>query len=586
MAEAGPNARLDAFGPGEFGSSWRFSGQTHTLTADEPGQVAAVLAAVEAATARGEHAVGFVAYEAAHGLNPALPPLSAAPDMPLAWFACYRERLDCAAGDGLPAPDPTPITLSPDLDDAAHAAAVARIRSYIAAGDCYQTNFTLPLRGRFSGDPAALYHRICQGQQASFCALLDTGRHLLLSASPELFFSLRDGVVTTRPMKGTARRGRWPAEDREAADLLRQSPKEQAENLMIVDLLRNDLGIIAETGTVQVPSLFDVESYPTVHQMTSTITARLRDGAGLVEIFRALFPCGSVTGAPKRRAMEILHELEQAPRGPYCGAIGYVAPGGEACFSVAIRTLVLERATGRLTLGVGSGITWDSLAAAEYRECLAKGDFLCQPAAPLALIETLRLEDGGYTLLERHLARLASSAARFGMTFDAAVARGLLDRRAAEGEGARKVRLLLEAGGKLSITVEPLPLADPAIPLRVSLAGERVVSNDLYRYHKTTRRELLDRARAARPDLDEVVFLNERGELSEGSYHNLVLRLDGRLVTPQLGCGLLPGTLRAELLARGEISEAVLYPADLSRAEEIWLINSVRGWRRAVLCDV
>ncbi|TWJ32450.1 aminodeoxychorismate synthase component I [Geobacter argillaceus] len=585
MPEPAPTVLLDAFGPGGFGRSWRFGGHTGTLETDDPDRVAGVLAAVEQAAARGEHAVGFVSYEAAHGLNRDLPELPTATGMPLAWFACYRERVPCTAGEGLPAATEETIPLTPSLDPEQYETAVERVRSLIAAGDCYQANYTFPLAGSFHGAPLGLYQRICQGQQAPFCALLDTGRFLLLSASPELFFALRDGVVATRPMKGTAPRGRWQAEDREAADRLRQSPKERAENLMIVDLLRNDLGIVAETGSVRVASLFDLESYPTVHQMTSTVTARLRQGVGLVELFRALFPCGSVTGAPKRRAMEIIRDLETTPRGPYCGAIGYVSPGGEALFSVAIRTLVLDRESNGLTLGVGSGITWDAAPAAEYRECLTKGDFLGQPASPFRLIETLRLEGGEYTLVKRHLARMKASAARFGFSFDDAATRQLLATHAGTVGGCRKVRLLLERDGGLEVSSEPLAVDDPAVALKVALAGERLPSTDLFRFHKTTRRDSFERARSAHPETGEVLFLNERGELTEGSYHNLVLKLGGRLVTPPLTSGLLPGTLREELLERGEIAEEILHPHHLEQAEELWLINSVRGWRRGLLVD-
>ena len=586
MSEPAPTVLLDAFGAGGFGSSWRFSGHTRTIATDDPDRVAGILDAVEQAAARGEHAVGFVSYEAAHGLNRDLPRLPTAAGMPLAWFACYRERFPCTAGAGLPAATEEAIPLMPDLDPKQYETAVERVRELIAAGDCYQANYTFAFRGRYNGAPLGLYQRICQGQQAPFCALLDTGRFLLLSASPELFFALRDGIVTTRPMKGTAQRGRWPAEDREAVDRLRASPKERAENLMIVDLLRNDLGIVAETGSVRVASLFDLESYPTVHQMTSTVTARLRQGIGLTELFRALFPCGSVTGAPKRRAMEIIRDLETMPRGPYCGAIGYVSPGGEALFSVAIRTLVLDRESNGLTLGVGSGITWDAAPAAEYQECLTKGDFLLQPATPFRLIETLRLENHEYSLLERHLTRMAASAARFGFMFDDAATRHLLATRAGSVEGCRKVRLLLERDGGLEVSSEPLVADDPARPLRVAVAGERVSSTDPFRFHKTTRRDPFERARSTHSEADEVLFLNERGELTEGSYHNLVLKLAGRLVTPPLASGLLPGTLREELLERGEIAEEIIYPHDLEQAEELWLINSVRGWRRGLLVHV
>jgi len=554
-----------------------------TLAASTAAEVPALLERVERATAEGLFAAGYVAYEAAPGLDPVLSVRPAEGGLPVAWFALYRER--CPAGEE-PAPAAhasVPPVLEPLLSPAEHAADLEEIRSRIAAGESYQVNHTFPLSGTFTGDPRALYRRIREGQQAPFGAYLDTGRFVVMSASPELFFACRDGVVTTRPMKGTAPRGRWGAEDRELAARLASSPKERAENLMIVDLLRNDLGIIAETGTVRAEKIFAVESYPTVHQMTSTVTARLRRGTSLPEIFRALFPCGSVTGAPKRRSMEIIAGLERSPRGVYCGAIGCVAPGGEATFSVAIRTLLLDRTTSRLILGVGSGVTWDSIAADEYRECVGKSAFLHADPAPFELIETMRGEDGAIPRLERHLDRMASSAAYFRYPFDRERALALLATAADTGTPLR-LRLTLDARGGFGLTASPLVIDGE--PLRLGLAGLTIDPQDPFRYHKTSRREPLDRARLGRSDCDEVLFVNSRNELTEGSYHNLVLRLDGSLVTPRLESGLLPGVLRGELLERGDIREAAIHPADLARAEEIWLINSLRGWRRAVLKEL
>ena len=347
---------------------------------------------------------------------------------------------------------------------------------------------------------------------------------------------------------------------------------------MIVDLLRNDLGIVAETGSVTVDALFEVETYPTVHQMTSTISAKLKTGTSLTDIFQALFPCGSVTGAPKRRSMEIIAELENAPRGIYCGAIGFVAPGGEALFSVAIRTLLFDAHNNKLTMAVGSAVTWDSEAASEYDECLSKGAFIRQRRPDFRLIESLRLENGVYTLLNRHVARLAASAGYFGFICNRDKIRQALSDHAAGTSGLCKVRLLLSADGCIELSSELL--LESAAPLRVAVSTIRVDSADGMRYHKTTERELLDSARSTCPGCDEVLLLNELGQLTEGSYHTLVVKLDGQLVTPPLTCGLLPGVLRGELLEQGKIAERVLYPDDLKRAEELWLINSVRGWRR------
>jgi para-aminobenzoate synthetase/4-amino-4-deoxychorismate lyase len=575
-----PAVFLDSFGGSGFAASWRFGGYVETVAASESHEVVEVLQRVERAVADGLYAAGFVAYEAASALNPDLPALPPVEGLPLVWFALFRERFVVEAGAGLPSAA-AEIALEPQKSLATYAGEVERLRNYIAAGDCYQVNYTFPLQGTLNGNLDESYARVGSAQRAPFCAYLDTGRFEILSASPELFFALKDGIITTRPMKGTVRRGRLAGEDRAAIEQLRENPKERAENLMIVDLLRNDLGMVAETGSVTVDALFDVETYPTVHQMTSTVSARLRAGTGLTDVFRALFPCGSVTGAPKRRSMELIAETEQKPRGVYCGMIGCVAPGGEALFSVAIRTLLHDKKSGKLTMGVGSAVTWDSSAAAEYAECLSKGAFVNQVPYNFRLIESLRLEHGGYTLLERHLARLAASAAYFGFHCDEAKMCLALAGLAARTPGLSKVRLLLAADGAYELSAGPLEESGEA--LRVAISPVRVSSADTLRYHKTTRRELLDSARSSCPDVDEVIFLNESGQVTEGSYHSLVVKLNGKLVTPPLTCGLLPGVLREELLEQGVIVEQVLYPGDLELSEELWLINSVRGWRSAIL---
>lgn len=574
-----PVIYFDSFGSGSFGASWRFGGYVRTVVAANRSEVIGVLNQVEMAAAAGLYAAGFVSYEAASALNGELSSTPPMEGLPLAWFAIFRERHLVAAGAGL-SPSFADVMLEPDKCLAEYTEDIESIRSFIAAGDCYQINHTFPLRGSYEGNPQELYLRVGTAQQAPFCAYLETGRFTILSASPELFFSLENGVITTRPMKGTARRGRWGVEDLALAEQLRNSPKEQAENLMIVDLLRNDLGVVAETGSVKVEALFEVEPYPTVHQMTSTISAQLPGNIGLTGIFQTLFPCGSVTGAPKRRSMEIIAGLEKAPRGIYCGAIGCVAPGGRALFSVAIRTLALDTDTNSLTLGVGSAVTWDSDAASEYVECLSKGAFVNRQELDFHLIEALRLENGLYPLLERHMARLGASVDFFGFTCDQEKIRQALADHASQTPGVCKVRLLLAADGSFEVSSETL--LESSAALRVAVSGIKTDSSDCMRYHKTTRRELLDAARSSISDCDEVLLLNEHGQLTEGSYHTLVLKLNGRFVTPPLLSGLLPGVLRGELLESGKIAEQLLYPEDLGRSEELWLINSVRGWRPAI----
>ena len=575
-----PEILLDSYGVGRFASSWRFGGYVKTVVANHPAEVVEVLSQVEQAAESGLYAVGFIAYEAASALNPDLPSLPPVEGLPLAWFAIFRERYAADAGVS-EAVAVDAVTLEPLKCPEEYSSDISRIHNYVAGGDCYQVNHTFSLKGLFDGDLHELYKRIGAAQRSPFCSYLDTGRFVILSASPELFFFLKDGVITTRPMKGTARRGRWVEEDLAAIKRLRDSSKEKAENLMIVDLVRNDLGIVAETGSVSVDALFEVETYPTVHQMTSTISAKLRPGVGLTEVFRALFPCGSVTGAPKRRSMEIIAELENAPRGLYCGAIGCVAPGGEALFSVAIRTLLFDAAQKTLAMGVGSAVTWDSEAASEYAECISKAAFMNQPDHDFKLMESLRLENGSYTLLDRHVARLVASARYFGFSCNEEAIRYALACHAAQTPGLCKVRLFLPADGDIDVSSEPLP--ESPVSLRVAVSAVRVDSCDAMRYHKTTRREVLDRARSTRPDCDEVLLRNEHGQLTEGSYHTLVLKVDGQMVTPPLACGLLPGVLRGELLEQGQIAERILHPYDLERADELWLVNSVRGWRRCTV---
>lgn len=581
MAETPPRVLLDSFG-GRFASSWRFAGYERALVAETPAAVVPVIEAAEAAAAAGRFAVGYLAYEAAAALNPDLPRLSLPAGLPLAWFAVFRRRQSVAAGSGLPLAAAAVPCLQPQLAAAAYRDDLLRLRELIAAGDSYQVNYTFPLQGAFGGDPLALYRAVCRAQQAPFGALLDLGQQVIVSASPELFFSLRDGVIVTRPMKGTAPRGRWPAEDRQLAATLRASEKERAENLMIVDLLRNDLGRIAVTGSVHVDSLFDIETYPTVQQMTSTVSAKVREGVSVTEILRALFPCGSVTGAPKRRSMEIIAALERFPRGPYCGAIGYLAPGGEALFSVAIRTLVLDRVSGTISLGVGSGVTFDSQPEAEYAESLGKAAFVQADSAAFQLLETIRRDAGGCRLLERHLQRLAESARYFGFLFDPAAARRLVDALPA-AVAPQRLRLELAADGDVRATVAAI--SPERSPLVLGLAVSRRDPAEPWHYHKTSRRRLLDDERQRRPDCDEVLFLNRNGELCEGSYNTIVLEIGGRLLTPPLTSGLLPGVLRGELLERGEIEEQTLSPADLVKADTIWLVNALRGMRRAVLAE-
>ncbi len=557
----------------QVGDGWRrYDRPAGAVVARTTAEVRPALAEVEAAVAAGRHAVGLLAYEAAPAFDPAFvthPP----GDFPLVWFGLYDsyETIDEPADEGDAAPDSTPW--QPCLERAAYESAIARIKDYIASGDTYQVNYTIRLHHPLSEDPWRLTQRLWRSQRARYGAYLDLGDHVVGSASPELFFRLDGELVTGRPMKGTAPRGRWPAEDRAQAAALVASAKDRAENLMIVDMIRNDLGRLAEIGSVRVPNLFAVERYDQVWQMTSTVTARCHLPA--TGILAGLFPCASITGAPKVRTMEIIGELEPEPRGVYTGAIGVLSPGRQAQFNVAIRTVQIDRAAGRATFGVGGGIVWDSTAAAEYEECRTKSLVLTRPTPEFKLLETLLWSpDGGYFLGDRHLTRMAQSAAYFGFPLDVTA---LVAALRPDWSDPRRVRVTCDRRGRIEVESRPAD-PPPERPWRVALAAEPVDSGDRFLYHKTTWRGVYERARASRPGCDEVLLYNERGELTEGTIANLVIRIDGQPLTPPVACGLLPGTYRQELLDSGAITERVLRPEDLAEAEAVYLINSVRRW--------
>ncbi len=579
-----PRVLLESWRPGEDGASWAFDACEEIVTADRPDEVRPALARIERAVAAGRHAAGFISYEAAPGLRPDFITREGS-GMPLLWFGVFRERHprrpqaepDCGERYEVTAWEPS-------IGVERYAAAVARVRDYIAAGDTYQVNLTFRQRFRFAGVSFGWYRALCRSQRAPFCAYIDTGRWQILSASPELFFKRDGDRIEVRPMKGTIPRGRWPEEDDRQRELLKESAKDRAENLMIVDLLRNDLGQIARVGSVTAESLFDVMTLPTLHQMTSTVTAACRPGTGFTELLEALFPCGSVTGAPKRRTMEIIRGLEDGPRGVYTGCIGYLSPGNEAVFSVAIRTAVIDGQSGRGELGIGSGVTWDSRSDAEYAECIAKAAFARTVRPAFQLLETLLLEEGVWFLKSRHLARLGRTASYFGYPFDLVRAEEMLAETATSLPGRQRVRLLLYEDGGL--TVESVPVApDPAdAELRVAFAPQAVDSREPFLYHKTTHRPWYADL-PPRPDCIDRLFVNERGEVTEGTIHNVVARLGGELVTPPIESGLLPGVFREELLATGAIRERGIRREELAGAEELFLINSVRRWRRVRLVD-
>ena len=548
-------------------------------TADVPD----VIRVAEQAARDGRWVALMLSYEAAAAFEPACQVYAPEGEFPLAWVAVFER-----AGPAMQCAEPGGFSVSEwagCVSKEQYIRAIRRIQEHIAAGDTYQVNYTFPLKARFEGDERAWFRDLCRAQRAAYSAYLDLGRFKVLSLSPELFFERKGRRIHTRPMKGTLDRGRWSAEDDLLAARLRSCPKNRAENLMIVDLLRNDLGRISTPGSVRVRRLFDVERLETVLQMTSTITAECRPGVDLEGIMRALFPCGSITGAPKIRTMEIIHDLEPLPRQVYTGAIGLIKPGGDCIFNVAIRTVLLDSAGGDAVFGVGGGITHDSEAHAEFQECLLKARFLSEQRPEFRLLESLLLERGRYFLLERHLERLQRSAAYFRFSASENGIRGRLAQiRQTHADGNWKVRLLVDRHGGMEIETVELPADDRAVR-RVALAANPVDAADPFLYHKTTRRQTYEQAKALRPDCDDLLLWNERGEITESCIANLVAVLEGRKLTPPLECGLLAGTFRQELLAAGQIQERVIKKDDLLAAEGLYLINSVRRWMPIQLID-
>lgn len=564
------------------------------ITCTDPDDLAGAITAMEDALDAGYHLAGWISYEAGYGLEPRLKPLAqtkAVDDLPLVWMGVFDgyTPMDRAGQTAPRHPAGTFLTvddIAPDIGRGDFDTALARIHEYLLAGDVYQINYTFPLRFTLHGTPGALYRQLKAAQPVGFAAHIETATASVLSLSPELFIAKTGDRIVARPMKGTAARGRTWDEDNQRAGALAADPKSRAENLMIVDLLRNDLSRVARDGSVDVSALFDVERYRTLLQMTSTVTATVDETLSIHQILTSLFPCGSVTGAPKIRAMEIIHALEHGPRGPYTGAIGCITPDRDFTFSVPIRTLTL-RADGprryRGSLGIGAGIVADSVTAAEYEECLLKARFLTAPLPEFDLIETIRWSaDGGYSLLDGHMARLQASARYFGFALNMAETQGQLAAMADTLDHGLmwRVRLVLSTSGALAITAAPMPETGLPQDPTIALSNVTVQSDDPLLFHKTTARTVysraLDEARA-RTGCFDAILCNERGELTEGSFTNLFVDLDGQTLTPPLSSGLLPGVLRADLLIRKQAIEAVLTPADLARADRIRVGNAVRG---------
>jgi len=577
-------------------NSYLFLNPTRLIVANRLEDIPSLFREIEVALDQGRWVAGYLSYECGYHFeqfpNITLP-------KPLAWFGIYEQvkifdhsqavndRGQAAVlQDNVSSAGCEAIAARLDLEISkeSYVAAISKIKEHLAAGNTYQVNFTDRIAFHTPLPPAQVYSALSAQQRVSYGAFLNIEGLPIISLSPELFFRTEGDRIVTRPMKGTMARGLDRADDERMADLLRNDEKNRSEHVMIVDLLRNDLGRICRSGTVQVQDPFSIERYDTLHQMTSTVVGGLRPGISLYDTFRGLFPSGSITGAPKHRTMQIIQELERQFRGVYTGAIGCISPKRSSVFNVAIRTLVMR--DGNVTMGVGGGIVADSDPEDEYRECLLKASFVTRRNEPFQLIETM-LWDGEFKLLNLHLDRMESSALYFGFEFDRTrITSALLDLCKSPGFDAKnrhRIRLTLAKSGRAAPEVSPCP--NEASDIKIWLADERTSSSDPFRRHKTTRREPYDRlyAKARDHGFEDVIFTNENGEITEGAISNIFIARMGKLLTPPISSGVLPGVLRRHILeTRNGSEEAVLNVDDLKSADDIYLCSSLRGLRRVM----
>ncbi|MFC0590071.1 aminodeoxychorismate synthase component I [Novosphingobium aquiterrae] len=591
---AAPFILLDDARPDGASAARLYENPLHVVIARRPNEVEGALEQIESLHCAGHHLAGYLAYEAGLALEERLAPLAATrtgANGPLLWFGAFANHETIAAADvpaWLAARSLGPASvgpLDPQLSPGGYARAFAAMEEAIAAGDIYQANLTFRLAGSYRGDPLGLYAALRPAAGAGYGGVLFDGSHWLLSLSPELFFALKDSMARVKPMKGTRPRGRDAAGDALLKGELAASVKDRAENLMIVDLMRNDLSRVAEAGSVKVDRPFAVESYPTVHQMVTTVTARLQPGRGAAAVLRALFPCGSITGAPKIRAMELIQANERDARGPYCGAIGRIDPPGdggasETAFNVAIRTLRLtpeENGRGRAVLGVGSAIVADSDCLPEWRESLIKGGFVRLGATGADLIETMRFTpDEGVPLLELHLERIKASAAELGFAFDRHAVRNAIQALCFDAEAPARLRLCVARSGAyvLDLAALPDPLPDP---LPCAVLRLPVDPGDWRLRHKTSDRGFYEDglAVARGAGAKEALLIRDDGLLTEGCFTNLFVARGDTLITPPAALGLLPGVLRHSLIEAGTATEGPVTLDDL--ANGFFVGNALRG---------
>lgn len=550
-------------------STCTFRNPQDIIVATTIDEVLPSLKKIQDAVNNGYYAAGYLSYEAAPAFDQAFQ-VNGNQKMPLLWFGIF----DKPVNERLPSNKPFHTSMwhtQTDTDEYNHS--IDKIKQHIAGGNTSQVNYTVRMHSQLYGDSIAYYKHLVEAQSANYSAYLDIGDFTILSASPELFFHLKDRKITTKPMKGTIGRGKTDDEDQANASWLYHSEKNRAENEMIVNVMKDELAKIARPGTVKVPHMFSIEKYPTVYQLTSTVTAEIPPNKSILDIFKALFPCGSITGSPKVNTMEIIKELETSPREVYCGTIGYITPNQEAIFNIPIRTVLIDNKTGNATYGVGGGITQASLNGEEYEEVLTKAKIL-DVNQDFQLLESLALVKGEYFLLNNHLQRLKHSADFFQFDLEMErIEKSLLEFAVSHNNSQWKIRLLVSHDG--SITLESDELTSTVVPAEVRLAGEPIDQEDLFLYHKTTNRMVYERLMKSSSD---VLMWNSKKEVTEFTIGNVVCELDGNLYTPPVESGLLPGTYRKVLIEKGTIKERTIMLEDIPKCSGIWLINSVRKW--------
>lgn len=562
------------------GKNLVFTDPVQIITTTKPEAVAQCLQQLATYTSQGYYAAGFIAYECGCLFDQATMDTYRPPETPLLWFGIYNTPQEISIKKTFAKYTDHHISeltmpLSPDK----YQKNIEKIKNYLRQGDTYQINFTTHYTGTVYGDILFFFAQLCQAQKVDYAAYIQFAQEHILSVSPELFFSLQNKQIIVKPMKGTANRSL-------SKEWLQNDEKNLSENRMICDLLRNDLGKISVPGSVKVTKAFTVEEYKTLWQMTSTITSTLENSYSVIDIIKTLFPCGSITGAPKVRSMQIIHELDPRPRGIYTGAIGYITPEQDAVFNVAIRTIhahEIEKQKYIFNYGIGSGITIDSDPEQEYAECQLKAKTLEQLELPFGLIETMRCENGHVPLLNKHLERLQKSAHFFGIPFlEHHIQKSILD-YCQHLTDRQRVRLELSSTGNIALEHQTLHISHE--PIRIGLSKKRTHSENIFLKHKTTKRDLYteEYTKAAQEGLADIIFMNERDELTEGAISNIFIKKAGAYFTPPLNCGILPGIQRAVFMETHAVTEKALSLNDLVSADEIIITNAVRGARQAVL---